>query len=67
MLDSLAQPIRLWLKNQSLKHKIHQERQSLLSMSDAMLKDIGISQADAEQEASRDDVPLAREMVSNQR
>lgn len=60
MLQRLAQMTRQWLNHQLLKARIHQERQSLLSMSDEMLKDIGISQAQAEQEASRDDIPVTR-------
>jgi uncharacterized protein YjiS (DUF1127 family) len=48
------------MKNQLLKIRIHQERRQLLSMSEAMLKDLGISRAAAEQEARRTDLPSNR-------
>jgi uncharacterized protein YjiS (DUF1127 family) len=48
------------MKNQLLKIRINQERRQLLSMSEAMLKDLGISRADAEQEARRSDLPTTR-------
>ena len=60
MLQRLAQLTRHWLNYQLLKARIHRERQSLLAMSDEMLKDIGISQAQAQQEANRDDIPVTR-------
>ncbi|MBT8437343.1 MAG: DUF1127 domain-containing protein [Gammaproteobacteria bacterium] len=60
MLQKLARLARHWLNHQLLKARIQQERQSLLSMSDAELKDIGISRAQAEQEATRDDIPVTR-------
>jgi len=60
MLQRLAQLAHHWLNYQLLKARLHQERQSLLSMSDGMLKDIGISRAQAEQEAIRDDIPATR-------
>ena len=49
-----------YMKSQLLKARIHQERQQLLAMSAAMLKDLGISRAEAEQEAQRTDLPAAR-------
>ena len=58
--DNLVQKSCYYLKRQLLKVQIHQERRQLLSMSEAMLKDIGISQADAKQEARRTDLPVAR-------
>jgi uncharacterized protein YjiS (DUF1127 family) len=48
------------MKKQLLKARIQQERRQLLSMSEAMLKDPGISRADAEQEAQSTDLPAAR-------
>ena len=60
ILDSLAQLIRQWMGCQLLKIRIQQERKSLLSMSDEMLRDIGVSRADAEQEAQRMDLPETR-------
>jgi len=48
------------MNNQLLKVRIHHERRQLLSMSEAMLKDLGISRATAEQEAQRTDIPASR-------
>jgi uncharacterized protein YjiS (DUF1127 family) len=45
---------------QLLKIRIQHERKALLSMSDEMLKDIGINHADAAQEAQRMDLPESR-------
>jgi len=58
--DTLAQVVRHWMQEQRLKATIRRERSSLLSMSDAMLKDIGVSRIDAEQEALRSDIPAHR-------
>jgi uncharacterized protein YjiS (DUF1127 family) len=58
--DSLAQVVRHWMQEQRLKASIQRERASLLSMSDAMLKDIGVDRADAEEEARRSDIPAHR-------
>ena len=60
ILDSLAQLIRQWMDCQLLKIRIQHERKALLSMSDEMLKDIGINHADAAQEAQRMDLPESR-------
>jgi uncharacterized protein YjiS (DUF1127 family) len=60
VLDTLLEKFCIWMKNQLLKIRIHQERRQLLSMSEAMLKDLGISRADAEQEAQRTNLPAAR-------
>lgn len=59
-LDSLAQLIRHWMNCQLLRIRIQHERKALLSMSDAMLRDIGASQAEAQQEARRIDIPAER-------
>jgi uncharacterized protein YjiS (DUF1127 family) len=58
--DILAHLVRQWMQEQRLKASIQRERSSLLSMSDAMLKDIGISRIDAQQEALRSDIPAHR-------
>jgi len=58
--DTLLEKLCFYLKNQFLKARIRQERWQLSSMSEAMLKDLGISRADAEQEARRTDLPAAR-------
>jgi uncharacterized protein YjiS (DUF1127 family) len=48
------------MNNQLLKIRIQHERRQLLSMSETMLKDLGISRATAEQEAQRTDIPASR-------
>jgi uncharacterized protein YjiS (DUF1127 family) len=58
--DSLAHLVRHWMQEQRLKANIQRERASLLSMSDTMLKDIGVDRAEAEQEARRSDIPAHR-------
>jgi uncharacterized protein YjiS (DUF1127 family) len=60
VLDTLLEKFCIWMKNQLLKIRIHQERRQLLSMSEAMLKDLGISRADAMREAQRTNLPAAR-------
>jgi uncharacterized protein YjiS (DUF1127 family) len=54
----LYQQIRRWFKIIVLKLKVSRERQQLLEMSDAMLADLGITQANAE--AQRNDLPVER-------
>ena len=51
-----------WLQRQRVKTMIQRERDSLLTMSDAMLKDIGIDRSTALQEAHRVDIPAARRL-----
>jgi len=58
--DTLAQVVRHWIQEQQLKARIRSERSSLLTMSDAMLKDIGISRIEAQQEAQLNDIPSRR-------
>jgi uncharacterized protein YjiS (DUF1127 family) len=60
--DALLHALRQWLKNQRLRAVIQRERASLATMSDAMLSDIGIDRATAEQEAQRDDIPESRRL-----
>ena len=60
VLDTLLEKFCIWMKNQVLKSRIRQERRQLLTMSDAMLKDIGINRASAGQEALRTDLPSTR-------
>ena len=59
-LDILTQIFRQWVKNQQFKFRVALERRQLLEMSDEMLKDIGISRAQAEAEALRSDLPSSR-------
>ncbi len=58
--DTLAHLVRHWMQEQRLKASIKRERAALLSMSDEMLKDIGIDRIDAVQEAHRSDIPASR-------
>jgi len=60
VLDTLLEKFCIWMNNQLLKVRIRHERRQLLSMSEAMLKDLGISRATAEQEAQRNDIPASR-------
>ena len=57
---NLAYLVRHWMQEQRLKASVRRERANLLSMSDGMLKDIGISREDAQQEARRTDIPAHR-------
>ena len=58
--ESILQAVRQWLDNQRLKASLEQERASLLTMSDEMLKDIGIDRTTANREALRNDIPEHR-------
>jgi uncharacterized protein YjiS (DUF1127 family) len=58
--DNLVGKFCYYMKIQLLKVRIHRERQQLLSMSTAMLNDLSITRAEAEQEARRTDLPPAR-------
>ena len=63
-LDNLVHMGREYFQKLKLKSKINAERHQLLTMSDAMLCDIGIDRVDATQEASRKDIPEARKEFS---
>lgn len=56
----LNQILQQWFKTQLLKVRINQERAQLLAMSDTMLQDMGITRAQAVEEAQRIDLPEAR-------
>ena len=60
MQVGLYQQIQHWLKIMLLKLRVNQERQQLLEMSDTMLADLGITQAQANAEAQRSDLPVER-------
>jgi len=60
VIDTLVYLVRQWMHEQQLKASIKRERSALLSMSDAMLKDIGIDRVEAQQEAHRNDIPANR-------
>ena len=57
---NLTSTVRQWLRDQRLKARIRYERAQLANMSEAMLRDIGIDRASAEQEAQRSDIPANR-------
>lgn len=59
-LDILTQIFRQWMKNQQIKFRVAQERRQLQEMSDEMLKDIGVTRAQAETEAMRTEIPVHR-------
>ena len=59
-LDILTQIFRQWMKNQQLKFRLAQERRQLQNLSDAALKDMGITRGEAMAESLRSDVPIAR-------
>ena len=61
-VDALLHAFRQWLKNQRLRAAIQRERAALATMSDALLVDIGIDRATAEQEAERNDIPESRRL-----
>jgi len=60
LTDVIAHTVRQWLKQQRLRASVQRERADLLTMSDAMLRDIGIDRATAEHEALRTDLPAGR-------
>ncbi len=60
LTEAVVQTVRQWLHNQRLRAAIQRERALLLTMSDSMLKDIGINRSSAEQEARRKDIPAIR-------
>jgi len=60
VFDNVIEKFCHYMTNQLLRARIHQERRQLLTMSEAMLKDLGISRTEAEQEAQRTDLPANR-------
>ena len=56
----LKQFFRQLFETLVLKSSINRERQQLLEMSDSMLSDIGITRAQAQEEARRTELPEAR-------
>lgn len=56
----LFKRVNQWFQRQEIKNSIRQERKQLLTMSEQLLKDIGITREQALEEASRDDVPATR-------
>ena len=60
VLDILTAKVCRYTRNQLLKARIKQERRQLSELSEAMLKDLGLSRSEAQQEALRTDIPSAR-------
>jgi uncharacterized protein YjiS (DUF1127 family) len=60
IMGKLARQIHHWFKMQETRHQLRLERRQLTMMTDEVLRDIGISRADAEVEAMRKDIPAAR-------
>ena len=54
---------RNWVENQQLRVRLSRERRQLAAMSGHELKDIGLTREQADTEAARRDVPLARMSV----
>jgi uncharacterized protein YjiS (DUF1127 family) len=63
VFSRLNQILQQWFASQLLKARIYQERSQLLAMSDTMLRDMGITRAQAEEEARRIDLPEARKNI----
>lgn len=59
-IDKLQRQVRAWAIREALRYRLKQERQQLAAMSDEMLRDLGISRADAEAEAASREIPAAR-------
>ncbi len=60
LLEILRQAFCQWMQSQRLKFRLARERRQLLEMADHQLKDIGLTRADAVDEALRTDFPPAR-------
>ena len=60
VLEYLTGQINCWFRVQQLKHQVARERRQLLLLSDAELRDLGISREDAVAEAHRGDLPSDR-------
>ena len=58
--DNLVHLCRAYFQKLKLKSSIDAERRQLMTMSDAMLRDIGIDRVQATQEATRNHIPEAR-------
>ena len=60
VLEILTEILCQWMKNQQIKFQLARERRQLLEMSDAQLRDIGITRGEAEAESARSDIPASR-------
>ncbi len=59
-VDKLLQRVCCWIRIQRLRLKLQQERRQLLALPESMLRDMGITRADALAEAERRDIPTSR-------
>ena len=60
LTDSFLQKLAQWIKERHLQRTVRLERQRLLTLSDAQLRDIGIDRDTARKEARRRDIPTMR-------
>lgn len=60
VLEYLIGQTNCWFRIQQLKHQVARERRQLMLLSDAELKDLGISRYEAAAEAHRSDLPRDR-------
>ena len=66
-LSGLVQRWQHWVSIQQLKANVHRERQQLLEMSDATLGDLGITWDQAQEEARKVNLPVARIEMLNRK
>ncbi len=66
-LSGLVQRWQHWVSIQQLKANIHRERQQLLEMSNVTLGDLGITWDQAQEEARKVDLPVARIEMLNRK
>ncbi len=60
VFEGIFHRLQLWIEAQNLKAQVDTERNELLSMSDSMLDDMGITWSEAGAEAMRTDLPESR-------
>ena len=60
LTDSILRTLAQWIQERQLKRAVRLERQRLLALSDAQLRDIGIDLDAARGEARRRDIPAMR-------
>ncbi|MGD8350042.1 MAG: DUF1127 domain-containing protein [Gammaproteobacteria bacterium] len=59
-LDTLLRKIQAWARREALKSQLRRERRQLAEMSDEMLRDLGVSHAEALVESAKTDIPAQR-------
>jgi uncharacterized protein YjiS (DUF1127 family) len=58
--ESVKHIVFRWIAMQALKRQVYLERKQLMEMSEAMLKDMGLTHAEVAAEARRNDLPQER-------